>query len=194
MSQMDAPKNPVGEPREQPHAILRDGSWFSSDGRWRWTGSQWVPHEVPKPPTPRRYEARKSPTPRSVLWEGALWSLLLVVWVPALAVLQESDAPSHDMNVAGFSLGAVSVLATVIFGARLGWHSRWRELERATFVGPGVIVAALLVWAIFASGDPESEGGGELVIFMYIPAWFGVAAALGLGGLIGSWLQRRSAS
>jgi YVTN family beta-propeller protein len=162
--------------------LSADGSPLSPDGRWRWTGSEWVPHTPPPPPIPPRV-----PRPTWVIWEGLVWAVFLVAWIPVLSAMNASGAASESMSQVGLGLGVVAALTTLLFGARLGSRSETRQIRPASLIGAGLIIVALMVAAASLSPEEQadSEGGAELVILFYPFALAATAALLFVGAAAG---------
>ena len=94
---------------------------------------------VPLEPAEPSATARRTPG----IWWWAAWLTLLVAWVPPLVAMHVADSSPAAKTGVGAALGTVAVLATLVFGARLGQRSAWREVWVASFVGAGEIAVAL---------------------------------------------------
>ena len=125
------------------------------------------------PPTPA-VQPQMAP-PNWVYWCGLVWAVCLVAWVPVVMHLESSGADPAEIQRRGLEVGALAVIATLAFGAVLGWSSRWREVGAAALIGAGVIVTGLGVWALSApseAGESENEGmiGAAVVVFYPLAA------------------------
>ena len=122
---------------------------------------------------------------------GAAWLALLTAWAPAVAGLGAVHASTAAYLAVAVPLGAVAVLATVVFGGWLGRSAAWRELALSSLLG----TVALLAWydvLMIAFPDRASDGhaaAAGTVIFA-VPALLAVGLLLGAGGLAGRALAR----
>ena len=113
--------------------------------------------------------------------------------MPVVMHMQSSGADSAVIQRTGLVVGALALVATLVFGAALGWSARWREIRVATFIGAGVIVVALML-AIASSGDPEAENSAGFAVVFYPMAAGAIWALLGAAAAISGWVrQSRSA-
>jgi hypothetical protein len=124
---------------------------------------------------------------------GAAWLVLLTVWAPAVAGLGAAHASGTAFLAVAAPLGAVAVVATLLFGGWLGRGAAWRQLALASLVG----TVALLAWydvLMFAFPGPGSDGnaaGAGTVIFA-VPALLALALLLASGGWAGRTFARRA--
>lgn len=129
-------------------------------------------------------------------WEGAIWLALLGAWAPILAALASHHASTSTLIAVGVSSGALAILSTIVFGARLGWRRLWMAAWQAALAGGGVLVFWYSVVTL-AAPDPQGQndhsvGAGALILAL--PAVVAVAILLGCGYLLGygvrSWRDR----
>jgi drug/metabolite transporter (DMT)-like permease len=148
---------------------------ISSDGRWRWTGIQWIGVHS------------RARTPRWVIRDGLVWLALFVAWIPVLSALLLNNASSTLDIAIGGSLGSVALLATLIYGGLLGRHRRWRDVGFATLAGTAALVVCYVVLMVSAP-DPNNTndiGAGAGLAIFGLPTLLLVGMLLGLGAAVG---------
>ena len=132
--------------------------------------------------------------PNWVYWCGLVWAVCLVAWIPVVMHLESSGADPAEIQRGGLEVAALAVVATLAFGAVLGWSSSWREVGAAALIGAGVIVAGLGVWALSApsvGGESDSEGTiGAAVVVFYPLAAVAIGTLLSAGAAVAAGVKR----
>ena len=133
--------------------------------------------------------------PNWVYWCGLVWAVCLVVWIPVVMHLESSGADPAEIQRGGLEVAALAVVATLAFGAVLGWSSSRREVGAAALFGAGVIVVGLGVWALSApaeGGESESEGTmiGVAIVVFYPLAAVAIGTLLSVGAAVAAGVKR----
>jgi hypothetical protein len=176
-----------------PPILGVDGKWVW-DGRcwrpapavahkWRWDGTSWVRREW--------FEGRKL-----LVWLFCIWIFLLVAWIPsvyvALGAVFDDDEPMRWAAELAVATVVLAPLATLGFGAYLGFHRQWAYLGWSLLFG--TMATGLTVLLTFensvpanAPDDPGLGIGAMLVTAALLPV---VAGVLWLGGAVGLLARR----
>lgn len=172
------------------------GTSFSEDGAWWWSGSQWLPTVT----SDGRWRwngfvwlqiiSREQP-PKWLIFSGVAWLVLLGAWIPALVWLHDQHASSGVLIEVGAVLGGLAVLASLGFGALLGFAGLWKRAALASLFGAGV----LIFWysaITLAAPDPTNQNdhaAGAGAVILGIPSLVLVALLLFAGGASGRLIR-----
>ena len=156
--------------------------FLSPDGRWRWTGTQWVPTRPLKPPMPMRTKVF-----------GILWLLSLSLWLPIALAVIHSDSPGWNaLSVSLVAALALPIPTTMAWGAHLGRTSRWRVATLSVPVGCFVLMFAYgLAFVLGPDADADIEAGAGIGMFS-VPTLLALAVLVYAGSGIGvAWRRAR---
>lgn len=122
-----------------------------------------------------------------VTWIGVPWLVLIGVWLPVLDNLWNHHAASKTLLDTGIALGTLAVVATIVYGAGLGFLKLWKVVAMAVLIGAAVLLI-WYAWVTLSGPDPNNQNdhaAGAGVVILAVPVLLAVASVLGLGAGIG---------
>jgi len=149
---------------------------------WRWDGDRWVPRV--------KAVGRLKNLPRWLIWSLALWIPLLVAWIPAVMVVaSHHDSRALVTSVAAWT-GGTAVVATIAFGASLGFRRRWGYLAWSFLLG--MATAGLVIFFAFDGSQPVNapDDPGLGIGAMLVTVALAPVVAIVLGGGLGRLARR----
>jgi hypothetical protein len=116
----------------------------------------------------------------------------LVAWIPSIVVVASHHDSRRMITTVAVVLGGLAAIATLAFGATLGYRRHWGYLGWTILVG--TIWAGIFIFATFAGSQPANAPddpglglGAMLVTAALAPV---IASLLWLGGGLGYLTQR----
>jgi hypothetical protein len=123
----------------------------------------------------------------SVLW---LLVLLTPMAIAFFEVNRSADKMLHSEDIASIGVGIGAVLVvTVLFGATLGYESRWLEALIAAACGDFLLVITYVLFALSTPADVNHPDPGLAAavgaLLLALPSFLVLGVLLLLGALVG---------